>query len=141
MANAHFDTGRDGFLRGSYAALAATWVPYIVGSFHPGLLATAVKLSDLGAGVFFARGTYLTGLTASAGVFDAADTVVGGVGSGGAPTAVAIVLVVEASQVAPASQCAFLIGYVDTASVVPFVPNGGDVSVAWDNGASRIFKL
>ena len=141
MANQLFDTGRDGFLRASYSALTGTWVPYIFGSFHPGLLATAVKVSDFGSGVFISRGTYLAGVTATTGVFDANDTVIGAVGSGGAATAVSIVLVNEASQAVPASQLSWVVGFIDTASVVPFVPNGGDVSVVWDNGASRIFKL
>lgn len=143
MGNQLFDNGgRNGFLSGSYSWLLGTWVTYVVGSFHPGLLATGLKISDFGAGVFYARGTYLTGLTATTGVANAASTLVGAVGSQGqAATAVALMLVLEASQAAPASQCDWLVGYIDTASVVPFLPNGGDAAVLWDPGASKIFKL
>jgi hypothetical protein len=35
-----------------------------------------------------------------------------------------------------------LIAYLDTAvSGLPVTPNGGDISITWDNGANRIFKL
>ncbi len=35
-----------------------------------------------------------------------------------------------------------LIAYIDTAaSGLPVTPNGGDIVVAWDNGANKIFKL
>lgn len=141
MANQLFDPGRDGFLRGSYSWLAGTWVPYIFGSFNAGLLATGLKVSDFGSGVFISRGTYLTSLTATTGVADAADTTIGAVGSAGAATAVAIVLVLEASQAAPASNCDWVVGYIDTASVLPFLPNGGDINVTWANTTNKIFKL
>lgn len=34
-----------------------------------------------------------------------------------------------------------LIAMVDTATGLPLTPNGGDVTVAWDTGANKIFKL
>lgn len=34
-----------------------------------------------------------------------------------------------------------LIAYIDTATGLPVTPNGGDITVAWDNGANKIFKL
>ncbi len=34
-----------------------------------------------------------------------------------------------------------LIAYIDTATGLPVTPNGGDITVQWDNGASKIFKL
>lgn len=34
-----------------------------------------------------------------------------------------------------------LIAYIDTATGLPVLPNGGDITVAWDNGANRIFML
>jgi hypothetical protein len=30
---------------------------------------------------------------------------------------------------------------IDTATGLPFTPTGGDVSIVWDNGTNRIFKL
>jgi hypothetical protein len=34
-----------------------------------------------------------------------------------------------------------LILYLDTATGLPFTPNSGDVTISWDNGNSRIFKI
>lgn len=34
-----------------------------------------------------------------------------------------------------------LIAYIDTATNLPVTPNGGDITVAWDNGANKIFAL
>ncbi len=34
-----------------------------------------------------------------------------------------------------------LIAYIDTATGLPVTPNGGDITIAWDTGANKIFKL
>ena len=34
-----------------------------------------------------------------------------------------------------------LIAYIDTATGLPVTPNGGDITVQWDSGASKVFKL
>jgi hypothetical protein len=34
-----------------------------------------------------------------------------------------------------------LIFYIDTATGLPCTPNGGNITVAWDSGANKIFKL
>jgi len=34
-----------------------------------------------------------------------------------------------------------LIWYIDTATGLPVTPNGGDITVTWDNGANKIFTL
>ena len=34
-----------------------------------------------------------------------------------------------------------LIAFIDSGTGIPVSPNGGDIAVAWDNGASRIFAL
>ena len=34
-----------------------------------------------------------------------------------------------------------LIANIDTATGLPCTPNGGNIQVAWDSGANRIFKL
>ena len=34
-----------------------------------------------------------------------------------------------------------LIAYIDSATGLPVTPNGGDITVTWDNGSNRIFKL
>lgn len=34
-----------------------------------------------------------------------------------------------------------LIAYIDTATGLAVTPNGGDITVTWDNGSNKIFKL
>jgi len=34
-----------------------------------------------------------------------------------------------------------LIAYLDTVTGLPCTPNGGDITVQWDSGANKIFKL
>jgi hypothetical protein len=34
-----------------------------------------------------------------------------------------------------------LICYIDTGTGLPFTPNGGDVTVSWNSGSDRIFRL
>lgn len=140
MANQLTDTGREGFLVASHGwqagSVPGTWVPYIVGSMG-NVLNSIVFLSDIPVAVWRARGTYLVTKTTASGIADAADTVVAAVGSAGSATAVYIVAVNETN----ASNTSLVGFVVDTATGMPFLPNGGDIQVVWDNGASRIFKL
>jgi len=34
-----------------------------------------------------------------------------------------------------------LIAHIDTATNLPVTPNGGDITISWDNGTSKIFKI
>lgn len=140
MANLLTNTGREAFLVASQGwkagSVPATHVPYIVGSMG-NVAADIVFLSDITSAVWRARGTYLTGKTTASGIADADDTTLVGVGSAGSATAVYVILVNETG----ASQTSLVTAVIDVATGLPFLPNGGDVSVAWDNGANKIFKL
>lgn len=140
MANQLPNAARAGFLTASMGWLAGsvpgTWVPYIVGSMG-NALADLVFLSDITSAVWRARGTYLTSKTVASGIADAADTLVPAVGSAGSATAHYIVLVNETG----ASQSSLVGPVIDTATGLPFLPNGGDINIVWDDGANRIFKL
>jgi hypothetical protein len=73
--------------------------------------------------------------TFTSGVFDAADVTFPLVSGA---TAEALVIYRD-TGVAGTSD---LIAYLDTGYTnLPVTPNGGDISVAWDNGANKIFKL
>lgn len=143
MANILTNAGRAAFLTASQGWLAGsvpgTWVPYIIGScgVTPGDL---VFLSDVpfsAGAVWRARGTYLVSKTVASGIADAADTTIAAVGSAGSATAVAIILVNETN----ASNTSLVGAYIDVATGLPFLPNGSDVNIVWDNGANKIFKL
>ena len=139
MANFLFPSARAGYLGGSQSWVAAsvpgTVVPYIIGSWA--VDQTKVFLSDIPIAVWRARGTYLVNKTVASGIADADDTTIAAVGSAGSATAVAIILVNETN----ASNTSLLIGYIDTATGIPFLPNGADVPVVFDSGQNRIFAL
>jgi hypothetical protein len=140
MANQLTNTGREGFLVASMGwkagSVPGTWVPYIVGSMG-NTLSDIVFLSDITAAVWRARGTYLANKTTASGIADADDTIIAAVGSAGSATAHYIVLVNETG----ASQSSLVGAVIDTATGLPFLPNGGDEQIVWDNGANKIFKL
>lgn len=139
MSNRLTSTGREGFLVASQGwkagSVPGTWVPYIMGSMAAA--ADPVFLSDIGSAVWRARGTYLANKTTASGIADADDTIVAGVGSAGSATAHNIVLVNETG----ASQTSLVGAIIDTATGLPFLPNGADVQIVWDSGAAKIFQL
>lgn len=143
MANALTDKGREAWLVGSVTwggAARATWVPYILGSWNASIVGASsnVFLSDIPNTVWRARGTYLTSQAAITGVASAANTLVAAVGSAGSATAVSIALVNETG----ASQTSIVGAVIDTATGMPFLPNGGDVQINWSTDSTVcIFKL
>ena len=135
MANALYDTGRNAFLIGSINWLTTpVWAVLVDTGLYTPNLATDQFLQIIPVGARVSSSGPLTGLSALAGVADAADVsftaVVG-------PTVEAIVLYVS-TGVDATSQ---LIAYIDTATGLPFTPSGGNVAIQWDNGANKIFKL
>lgn len=72
--------------------------------------------------------------TVTDGVFDAADVTFTAV-TGSACNALVIYKDTGTPSTSP------LIAYIDTATGLPVTPNGGNISIAWDNGTNRIFKV
>ena len=135
MSNVLYDTGRNAFLTGSINWLSAPiWGVLVDTGLYTPNFATDQYLSVIPVGALISTAGPLTGMSASAGVADAADlsfTAVSG------STVEAVVLYVN-SGVPGTSQ---LIAYIDTAAGLPFTPSGGNVAIQWDNGANKIFKL
>ena len=77
----------------------------------------------------------LTSPTTTAGVYDAADITLSAVTG---DQFEAIILYQSASTEATS----YLVCYIDTnVSGLPLTPNGGNVTITWDNGANKIFAL
>jgi hypothetical protein len=91
-------------------------------------------LDDVAAAARVGTATALASKTTTAGVFDAADTVVSAVTGDGTEA------VLVYSHTGGADSARRLIAYFDNAGVV-LTPNGNDVTVQWDNGANKIFKI
>jgi hypothetical protein len=76
----------------------------------------------------------LTGESVSGATFDASDTVFTAVT--GDP--VESIVIYKHTGTESTSR---LICYIDTATNLPVTPNGGDITIAWDNGTNKIFTL
>lgn len=147
MANALYDLGRNKFARGEIlwkASAGSTIRAFLVdsASYTPNL-ATHEFLSDVPSGRVGNNGNttrtdapQLTLLDPSAGVCDANDITFTAVPNGGPYE---YILIFRDDGVADASSP--LIALIDSATGLPVTTNGGNVDVAWDNGANKIFKL
>ena len=134
MANALYDTGRNAFLLGDIDWVADTIKVVLVDAADYTVnLSTDDFLADVPSAARVATAT-LAGKSASAGVADASDVAFSGV-TGDISEALVIY---KDTGVEATSQ---LIAYIDTATGLAVTPNGGDITVTWDNGANKIFKL
>lgn len=135
MGNALYDKGREGFLDGSIdwdtndiRVILIDLADYTVN------LATHTFLNEVPAISRVATSGALTSKTVAAGVADAADVVLAAVT--GDPSEA--IVIYQHTGVETTSR---LIAYIDTATGLPVTPNGGDITIQWDAGANKIFKL
>jgi hypothetical protein len=96
--------------------------------------ATDQFLSDLAGGARIFTTANLSSKTVTGGVFDAADETVTGV------SGASVESIVGYKDTGTASTSP-LVWYDNVATGLPFTPNGGDVTIQWDNGASKIFAI
>lgn len=96
--------------------------------------ATDEYLSDIIAGARIATSGNLASKSITGGVFDAADITLTAV------TGATVEKIVIYKDTGTASTSP-LIALIDTATGLTLTPNGGDVTITWDNGASKIFAL
>lgn len=142
MANVLFDVGRNYFLNGSINWLTTAIRTALVSiSNQPtayvfnASLDTVYASVPTGARVGFSIASLGT-KTATSGIADAADAVFSAVSG---PT-IGALIVLASTATANASDWP-MIAYIDTATGMPVGPNGGDITVQWDNATNRIFKL
>jgi len=135
MANAMFDLGREAFLGGDidWDANNIKLVCVDHADDTP-VIATDDALNDIGAAARVATSGNFASKTKTAGVADADDitltTVTG-------DQFESIVIYKDTGT----ESTSLLFVYIDTATGLPCMPNGGDITVQWDSGASKIFKL
>jgi hypothetical protein len=136
MANALFDKGRQAFLEGGIAILTIdvklVFVDHGVDTPVP---ATDDFLDDIAAGARIATSGNFATKTSTNGVFDADDVTVSSV-SGAQFESVVIY-----NDTPAAESGKHLIAFIDTATGLPFTPTGNNITVAWDNGTNKIFKI
>lgn len=134
MASGLYDKAREGFLNGdidwtndTIKAILIDTADYTVN------FAADDNLDDVPSGARVAISNALSSKTATNGVADAANLTLAAVTG---DSVEAIVLFKDTGSEASSS----LIAYIDTSGAT-ITPNGSDVTVVWDDGASKIFKL
>lgn len=142
MANALFDPGREGFLDGTIDWDTAVIKVALVRGYT--FSAGHKFVSDItgASGVLAATSAALSSKTVTNGVADAGDVTFSAVASNASNHSLLIFqssAVTGGADVAATSQR--VIAWIDTGTNLPAVPNGGDITVAWDNGSNKIFKL
>ena len=135
MSNALYDKGREKFLRGEIAWQTDTIKLVLVDLADYTLsISTHEFLSDIPSGARVATTAALGSKTTTAGVADAADPVFSAA-SGDQSEALVIYKDTGSAATSP------LIGFIDTATGLPVLPNTGDINVIFDSGANKLFKL
>lgn len=136
MANAMYDAGRDAFLNGNIdwttddiRAILVDAADYTID------LANHNALDDIPVAARVAvSAASLANKSSAAGVADADDVTFSSVTGDQCELLVLYLHTgVEATSL--------LICAIDTATGLPVTPGGGDITVTWDNGANKIFKL
>ena len=137
MANALFDAARATFLgNGTRIDWDADTIKLLLvdeGTDLPSVSADDF-LDDITAGARIATSAAFAGKTTTAGVADANDVTLTAVSG----ASVESIVIFKDSGVEATSD---LIAYINVATGLPFTPSGGDVTIQWDNGANKIFKL
>ncbi len=135
MANALYDLGREKFLTGSISWSADTIkITLSDAADYTKNLATDEFISDVPALARVAVSGALTSKTTTAGVADAADVTWTAV-TGDQSEEIIGWKDTGTETTSP------LIFNIDTATGLPVTPNGGDITVVWDNGTNKILKL
>lgn len=135
MANALYDKGRQAFLDGdidwsndTIKLLLVDAADYTVN------ISTHDFHNDVTSGGIVATSSAFGSKTSTNGVADAADVTLTAV-TGDPSECIIIYKDTGSSATSP------LIAYIDTATGLPVTPNGGDITITWDNGSNKIFKL
>ena len=133
MANAMYDHGRENFCLGEI-----DWVDgdnrimFIDEADDVPDLAADEDLADRAAPSIVAESGNLAGESCALGVCDANDITVATVAGDQFES-------IDVFEETGVDATSWLICNIDTATGLPCTPNGGDITVAWDAGANKIF--
>lgn len=134
MANALYGLGRAAFLGGTISWSSDNIKALLVSSGYTPNLTTDQFQAIVGGGNTVATSGNFASKTTTLGTADAADLTFSAV-SGSQVIYLVIFKDSGSSATSP------LIMLIDTATNLPVTPNGGDITVQWDNGTNKIFTL
>src|SRR5262245_33819904 len=136
MSNVIYPEWKDAIaMNSSGSSLAGTLKAILVDTALYTYSAAHEFLSSVAAGARVATSGAMTGVTITAGVVDADDVTFSLVSGASAE---AIILVLDSGVEATSR----LVVYLDSGYTnLPVTPGGGNIQIAWDNGANKIFKL
>lgn len=142
MANSLFDPGREGFLLGEIDWDTATIKAALLRGYTFNAAHKFVSDVTGAGGTLVSTSTAMGSKTGTSGIADGQDLTWTTVAAG---SAIPAILIFQSSAVGGGADVAAtaqrVIGYIDSATGLPVTPNGGDISVQWDNGVNKIFKL
>ncbi len=135
MPTGLYDQARQDFLEGDLDWLAQDFRVILIDTDDYTVdLAVDDFLDDIPAAARVAISGALGGKTSANGVADASNVTLSAIVG---DECEALVIYQHTSVDATAQ----LVAYIDVATGFPIQPNGGDIDIAWDSGANRIFKL
>jgi len=133
MANALYSKAKEAFLNGSINMVANTITIALVDTGVYTYSASHQYRNEVSNSAVISS-TTLANKTITNGVFDADDATFSSVTGANCEA----LLIFQDTGIQTTSR---LIAYIDSATGLPILPNGGDISVAFSNGSSRIFAL
>ena len=133
MANALYSKAKEAFLNGSINMVANTVTIALVDTGVYTFSSAHQFRNDVSNSAVISS-TTLTNKTIANGVFDADDATFSSVT--GANCEALIIFTDTGIQ-----GTSRLVAYIDSATGLPILPNGGDISVAFSSGSSKIFAL
>lgn len=135
MANALYGKGRQAILEGGIAILTNDIkLNFLDAADYTVSIDVDDFLNDIPGAAIVATSGNFAGKSSTLGVFDATDVTVSTV-SGDVFEAVGIY------KDTGVSGTSTLLAYIDSATGLPFTPTGNNITVSWDNGANKIWKL
>lgn len=135
MANQLYDAGREGFLIAQIDWSTQTIRAVLIDTTkYTVSIAGHAWLSDISADARVATSAPFSAKTTTAGVANAAAATFSSVSG---PTCNALVIYRDTGTASTSR----LIAYITSAVGLPVTPNGGNITINWDTGANKIFKL
>ena len=133
MANALYSKAKEAFLNGSINMVANTITIALVDTGVYTYSATHQFRNEVSNSAIISS-TTLANKTITNGVFDADDATFSSVTGANCEA----LIIFSDTGIQGTSR---LVAYIDSATGLPILPNGGDITVAFSSGSSRIFAL